>query len=1407
MGKPKKLKLVSTQGGARQRSHPDTGRGFSPEFKQLFELLPVAVIVADHKGRVAWLNQSAYGLLGYAENEVKNLTLDDVLRLPQLSPVVASAGQPVCNLPLSGYSDRIPLVRKNGTSLSAQVNTAALKTAGRQYYALTLDVSEVPSARIPPANPPAQSRVDLSDRGAPAWQDAPFGYHSLDPEGRIIDVNQAWLEHLGYARSEVIGASFSDLLSPQGQEDFQAGYARFQRQGRAGDVQIEMIKKDGSLMVASFECRAVYDESDNFTHSHCLFFDITEHKRVQNALGETEARFRALAEVSPDAICVHKAGRIVFINPAGVRLLGADTTDRIVGRQITEFVHPDSLDRIGLSGDDATGEGATAPFSEEKLLTLDGRIVDVEAAFVPLSHNGDEAVQMVARDITDRKRMERELQKSEEKYRAVVEDQTELVCRWLPDGRLLFVNEAYCRYFGKKADDLVGHSFMALIPDADHEDVLGHFRSISSLTPVETHEHRVLAADGEIRWQQWTNRAIFDAHGNITEFLSVGRDITDRKRAEAALRYRLDFEHLIMSLSSRFIALAPEEISENVVNVLRAVGEFTGADRCYVFRLSADRETMDNTHEWCADEIESHIDSLHNLPTEAFAYSLEMMVNGEVFHVPRVADLPQEAAAEKTEFQRERIQSVLCVPMMRQGECIGFLGFDSVKREKTWSTDEIGLLRVVGEMLVTAVEREQAERAVRQSEQRFRTMADFTYDWEYWLGADGKCVYVTPSCETTTGYKAEEFARDFGLMRRITHPDDLPALDRHLKEKVRKGKVSSLDFRIITRGGEERWINHVCQPVFADDGTYLGRRASNHDITDRKLAEDGLRRERDRAQTYLDVAGTVLLALDTNGRVVLINRKGCEILACTEGWAVGANWFDTFVPDSIREAARENFKRHISGHRASRADYLESPVITADGREKMIAWYNTMLRDESGRIKGTLSSGLDITESRRIQKVQAALFEISEATNLSRNLEELLETIHRILGTLIDTTNFYVALYDEQTGAYTFPYIVDEHLQQLPSTQEQLNKTLTDYVRRTGQPLLADGKIDKELEERGEVGMVGKPSEVWLGVPLKTASGVIGVVAVQSYTDPRRYQESDMDLMTFVSRHISMAIERKLAEDALRESEKMHRSLVETLSEGLVVLDAAGAVTFANKTLCEMLGATRNDLTGSDLSQFLDRENRDLVKDRQRDCQPGSGESYEVQWLRRDGGVITTIVSPEAVTDAEGRIIGSFAVITDISEWKKAEDKLRQATTLLRTEREALTQKNIALKEILEHIEKERQDYKQRICQDVQKAVAPFLGRLKAMADPDRLKALEALEEQLTAVLAKDIDVFRDKYATLTPRELEICELIKVGMTSKEIGQRLSVSLLTVHKHREQIRRKLGLTSKGINLSTYLQSH
>ncbi|MBN2734265.1 MAG: PAS domain-containing sensor histidine kinase, partial [Methanomicrobiaceae archaeon] len=138
-------------------------------------------------------------------------------------------------------------------------------------------------------------------------------------------------------------------------------------------------------------------------------------------------------------------------------------------------------------------------------------------------------------DITDRKIAEEDLAESEQRYRSVVEDQTEFICRFLPDGTHAFVNEAYCRYFGFNRDEIIGKKFNPEIPEKDQKLLISFYKSLTPSHPAGSIEHRIVMPDGTIRWQFWNERAIFDDKGSVIEYQSVGRDITDRKNAEETL--------------------------------------------------------------------------------------------------------------------------------------------------------------------------------------------------------------------------------------------------------------------------------------------------------------------------------------------------------------------------------------------------------------------------------------------------------------------------------------------------------------------------------------------------------------------------------------------------------------------------------------------------------------------------------------------------------------------------------------------------------------------------------------------------------------------------------------------------------------------------------------------------------
>jgi PAS domain S-box-containing protein len=164
-------------------------------------------------------------------------------------------------------------------------------------------------------------------------------------------------------------------------------------------------------------------------------------------------------------------------------------------------------------------------------------------------------------------------------------------------------------------------------------------------------------------------------------------------------------------------------------------------------------------------------------------------------------------------------------------------------------------------------------RDVASQEERFHTMADFTCDWEYWIGPDMKIIYMAPFCEQVTGYRVEEFIRDPDLIAKIVHPDDVALVGDHFNKAPRSEFEDSIDFRIVTRNGELRWINHICRPVYSAGGRWLGRRISNRDFTTRKQAEEALKKSEEELQEKNEALTNLLYAVSHDLKSPLVTIK------------------------------------------------------------------------------------------------------------------------------------------------------------------------------------------------------------------------------------------------------------------------------------------------------------------------------------------------------------------------------------------------------------------------------------------------------------------------------------------------------------------------------------------------------
>jgi PAS domain S-box-containing protein len=225
-------------------------------------------------------------------------------------------------------------------------------------------------------------------------------------------------------------------------------------------------------------------------------------------------------------------------------------------------------------------------------------------------------------------------------------------------------------------------------------------------------------------------------------------------------------------------------------------------------------------------------------------------------------------------------------------------------------------------ILRNVTEQVRTQQALRQSEERFRIYADFTYDWEYWINPEGAYIYSSPACEKVTGYGPEHF-RDSRQLLALVHPEDREMFAMHLEEHLPEStRLVELEFRIINRRNEERWIAHACQPVYGNDGRYLGRRANNRDITERKDTEQQMKLFID----LIDQSNDGISAVDLRaGRLIVVNEKLCRNLGYTREELLAMRPEDT----STRPAGF--FDRHFQELREVGSFLIEDTHRRKDG--------------------------------------------------------------------------------------------------------------------------------------------------------------------------------------------------------------------------------------------------------------------------------------------------------------------------------------------------------------------------------------------------------------------------------------------------------------------------------------------
>jgi len=421
-------------------------------------------------------------------------------------------------------------------------------------------------------------------------------------------------------------------------------------------------------------------------------------------------------------------------------------------------------------------------------------------------------------------------------------------------------------------------------------------------------------------------------------------------------------------------------------------------------------------------------------------------------------------------------------------------------------------------------------------------------------------------------------------------------------------------------------------------------------------AEVPLSVEKAYLEQIIENAPEAISIVDQELRILRINGEFTRVFGFTADEAAGKR-LDLLIvpPDRYAETAwiGECIKTENKLSLETRRQRKDGSLV-----EVLLSTSPVML---NGKRVGAYASYRDITEQKRAEELNAALYAIAARSQSAEDLQQFFAAIHNIVGQLMNARNFYISLYDPQTQLLSFPYFVDE--QDPTPITKPLGRGLTEYVLRSGEPLLATPVVFEELVRRSEVELIGASSLDWLGVPLKSGTTCIGVLVVQSYNENARFGERDREILQFVSQQLAAAIEHKRYEEALRRSEARSRSLILSAAFGICRCTLGGRFLDVNPALITMLGhGSVEDLLQLNVRRevFVNPKELDRLAE---DCRyAGSLNGVEVQWKRKDGRVIIVRLSGCAAssTDEPGEVVLEL-IAEDITDRRQLEEQLRQA--------------------------------------------------------------------------------------------------------------------------------------------------
>jgi len=877
-------------------------------------------------------------------------------------------------------------------------------------------------------------------------------------------------------------------------------------------------------------------------------------------------------------------------------------------------------------------------------------------------------------------RLYEELRQSEEKYRSLVNSTNDLIFTVDLEGNILFANPAAKAFTGYEPEETIGHNFAEYVHPDDVPDLLAGIQQVLSGEPLESikgigrdAEYRLVRRDGQIIWVATRAWPVRDARGKIIGFSGITRDITERRRAEDALRRsEKRYRYFVEQTAEGFYCIE----SERPISIDAPEDEQIRLMYQYMY-----------------------VAECNDIFAQMYGYpNAEALVGIRFIELHGSPDVPENIEALRAFIRNDyKIIDAETLEVDKDGNNVYFLN-------NAVGIVEDGHLVAVWGTQRDITERKRAEEALRDAEAKYRTLVEqlpaIIYIVEF--GEVTRTIYISPQVESLLGFSQAEWLADPELWIKQIHPDDRERVVAEVRGKDAEGKPLDLEYRVMTRDGRVLWFRNRTALVRDETGRVRYSQGVMFDITERKRAEEALRRRLDELTVLqaIATAGTEAtsedelieratqiigetLHLDSFGVILLDEgsgllrphpshrlRAGGEALTLRLGEGIVGQVALSGQPRRVPDVRLD--PDYVAGDPQTRSE-LCVPLKVGGRVIGVINTESTELdaySEADERLLTTVAGQLAtaIEKVRLFEQMEqralemTSLYTTSLRLGTAEELNEVLEIVVSQAVTLLQAQGGGLYLYDQTADELELAVVHGIVLEEDLGIRLKPGEGLSGKVMQKRQPMVVD---DYRTWEGRSSKFEGRPYTAVAAAPLLWRDELIGVLDVTDDKELRTFDENDMRLLTLLAQQAAAAIANARLFEETRRLQEFSQSIVQSMSEGIAIQDREGIFTFVNPAAAEMLGYTSEELVGQHWTIVVPPDQQPIIEAADERRKRGEADRYEVELVRKDGERLSVLISGIPRFE-DGRFVGTLAVFTDITERKRAEEELRRSYAQLR---------------------------------------------------------------------------------------------------------------------------------------------